>query len=146
MITNPTMPPPLILLVEDDQSDEMLALRGLAKGNVPAEVVVVRDGEEAVNYLYKEDGTLANHRPDLILLDIKLPKLNGLEVLERVRNNENTAAVPVVMLTSSDDIYDVAASYRLGANSYIRKTVDIDQFTEHVGLAGLYWIAINQNA
>ena len=82
--------------------------------------------------------------PDLILLDIKLPKVNGLEVLEQIRKNKDTESVPVVMLTSSDDMYDIATSYRLGANSYIRKTEDFDQFMEHVRLAGLYWIVVNR--
>jgi CheY-like chemotaxis protein len=140
------MPEGLILLIEDNANDEMLTLRGISKGEVPAEVAVARDGEEAIRYLFKPDGSLANPVPNLILLDIKLPKLSGLEVLEQIRKNEHTKSVPVVMLTSSDDIYDIATSYRLGANSYIRKTVDVEQFLEHVKLAGLYWIVVNRMA
>ena len=131
-----------ILLVEDNATDEKLTLRALRNGNVPAEVVVARDGKEAIDVLFGADPKPA--RPDLILLDIKLPKLSGLEVLEEIRKHDDTEAIPVVMLTSSDDMYDIATSYRLGANSYIRKTEDFDQFMEHVRLAGLYWIVVNR--
>jgi two-component system response regulator len=137
------MPNATILLVEDNATDEKLTLRALRNGQVPAEVFVARDGKEAVDYLFGEDGKPASV-PDLILLDIKLPKINGLEVLEQIRKNKDTESVPVVMLTSSDDMYDIATSYRLGANSYIRKTEDFDQFMEHVRLAGLYWIVVNR--
>lgn len=132
-----------ILLVEDNATDEKLTLRALRNGQVPAEVEVARDGKEALDFLFAEDGR-AVKVPDLILLDIKLPKVNGLEVLEQIRKNKDTESVPVVMLTSSDDMYDIATSYRLGANSYIRKTEDFDQFMEHVRLAGLYWIVVNR--
>jgi len=131
-----------ILLIEDNETDEKLTLRALAAGNVPAKVEVVRDGKEAIDYLF--NGAKENV-PSLILLDIKLPKVNGLEVLEAIRKNEATEAVPVVMLTSSDNIYDIAASYRLGANSYVRKTQDYDKFMEHIRLIGLYWIVINNS-
>lgn len=131
-----------ILLVEDNATDEKLTLRALRNGQVPAEVFVARDGKEAIDFLFGEGAE--NSTPDLILLDIKLPKINGLEVLEQIRKNRKTESVPVVMLTSSDDIYDIATSYRLGANSYIRKTEDFDQFMEHVRLAGLYWIVVNR--
>lgn len=131
-----------ILLVEDNATDEKLTLRALQNGQVPADVDVARDGKEALDYLF---GDREPKVPDLILLDIKLPKVNGLEVLEAVRKHEETESVPVVMLTSSDDMYDIAASYRLGANSYIRKTEDFDQFMEHVRLAGLYWIVVNRS-
>ena len=114
--------------------------------NVYANVEVARDGKEALDFLYgSPDGASGDSRvPDLILLDIKLPKVNGLEVLEQIRKHKETESVPVVMLTSSDDMYDIATSYRLGANSYIRKTEDFDQFMEHVRLAGLYWIVVNR--
>ena len=134
-----------ILLVEDNATDEKLTLRALRNGQVPADVSVARDGKEAIDFLFgnPESKTAANI-PDLILLDIKLPKINGLGVLEAIRKSKDTESVPVVMLTSSDDMYDIATSYRLGANSYIRKTEDFDQFMEHVRLAGLYWIVVNR--
>lgn len=137
------MPNATILLVEDNATDEKLTLRALRNGQVPAEVVVARDGKEAIDTLFG-NGATATLIPDLILLDIKLPKVNGLEVLEAIRKHKDTESVPVVMLTSSDDMYDIATSYRLGANSYIRKTEDFDQFMEHVRLAGLYWIVVNR--
>lgn len=137
------MPNATILLVEDNATDEKLTLRALRNGQVPAEVVVARDGKEAIDTLFG-NGSGATLIPDLILLDIKLPKVNGLEVLEAIRKHKDTESVPVVMLTSSDDMYDIATSYRLGANSYIRKTEDFDQFMEHVRLAGLYWIVVNR--
>jgi two-component system response regulator len=138
------MPNAIILLVEDNATDEKLTLRALRNGQVPAEVFVARDGKEAVDYLFGDGNGKGPTVPDLILLDIKLPKINGLEVLEQIRKNKETESVPVVMLTSSDDMYDIATSYRLGANSYIRKTEDFDQFMEHVRLAGLYWIVVNR--
>jgi len=128
-------------LIEDNETDEKLTLRALSAGNVPATVDVARDGAEALDFLF---GNGKAQVPDLILLDIKLPKVNGLDVLEAIRKHEETKAVPVVMLTSSDDMYDIAASYRLGANSYIRKAEDYEQFMEHIRLVGLYWIAINR--
>lgn len=135
---------PTILLVEDNPTDEKLTLRALRSGQVPAEVVVARDGKEALDVLYGDGESGSGLVPDLILLDIKLPKLNGLEVLEQIRKRKETESVPVVMLTSSDDMYDIATSYRLGANSYIRKTEDFDQFMDHVRLAGLYWVVVNR--
>lgn len=104
---------------------------------------MARDGQEALDYLFREENS--EPPPDLILLDIKLPKISGLEVLASIRKDEKTESVPVVMLTSSDDMYDMATSYRLGANSYIRKTEDYEQFMEHIRLAGLYWIVINRS-
>ena len=138
------MPNATILLVEDNATDEKLTLRALRNGQVPAEVEVARDGKEALEFLFGATSNGDGHVPDLILLDIKLPKVNGLEVLEQIRKHKDTESVPVVMLTSSDDMYDIATSYRLGANSYIRKTEDFDQFMEHVRLAGLYWIVVNR--
>lgn len=133
-----------ILLVEDNATDEKLTLRALSKGNVPAEVHVARDGSEALDFLFGELNGATRKIPDLILLDIKLPKVSGLTVLEEIRKHEETEAVPVVMLTSSDEMYDIAASYRLGANSYIRKTSDYDQFMENIRIMGLYWTVINR--
>lgn len=138
------MPNATILLVEDNPTDEKLTLRALRNGQVPAEVVVARDGKEALDVLFGDDASQPSLVPDLILLDIKLPKVNGLEVLEAIRKSKDFESVPVVMLTSSDDMYDIATSYRLGANSYIRKTEDFDQFMEHVKLAGLYWVVVNR--
>jgi two-component system, response regulator len=138
------MPNATILLVEDNATDEKLTLRALRTGQVPAEVSVARDGKEALDLLFGENNDGNGFLPDLILLDIKLPKVNGLEVLEAIRKNKKTESVPVVMLTSSDDMYDIATSYRLGANSYIRKTEDFDQFMEHVRLAGMYWVVVNR--
>jgi CheY-like chemotaxis protein len=138
------MPNATILLVEDNATDEKLTLRALRNGQVPAEVMVARDGKEALDLLFGNGEGKSAGVPDLILLDIKLPKVNGLEVLEAIRKDKSTESVPVVMLTSSDDMYDIATSYRLGANSYIRKTEDFDQFMEHVRLAGLYWIVVNR--
>ncbi|HZH98127.1 MAG TPA: response regulator [Fimbriimonadaceae bacterium] len=138
------MPNATILLVEDNATDEKLTLRALRTGQVPAEVSVARDGKEALDMLFGDGADGNGFLPDLILLDIKLPKVNGLEVLEAIRKNKKTESVPVVMLTSSDDMYDIATSYRLGANSYIRKTEDFDQFMEHVRLAGMYWVVVNR--
>ena len=135
-----------ILLVEDNPTDEKLTVRALKQGNLPAEITVARDGKEALDYLFGTDHEPAAATPDLIFLDIKLPKVNGLEVLEKIRKNKRTESVPIVMLTSSDDMYDIGTSYRLGANSYIRKTEDFDQFMEHVRLAGIYWIIVNRSA
>lgn len=132
-------------MVEDNETDEKLTLRALTTGKVPAGVEVARDGQEALDYLFGEGNGEITRPPDLILLDIKLPKISGLDVLAAIRKDEKTESVPVVMLTSSDDIYDIATSYRLGANSYIRKTEDYEQFMEHVRLAGLYWIVINKS-
>lgn len=131
----------LILLVEDNAEDERLTLRALKDGSVPAAVHVVRDGSEAINFLHGE-GHLPV-KPDLILLDIKLPKYNGLEVLKKIRSHKDTAQIPVVMLTSSDDWNDIDLSYQLGANSYIRKAIDVEQYLEDVRMAGIYWTVIN---
>jgi CheY-like chemotaxis protein len=136
------MPKPTILLVEDNPSDERFTLRALSNGNVPAEVHVARDGKEALDFLFSNPET--PKVPTLILLDIKLPKISGLDVLAEIRKNESTNSVPVVMLTSSDDMYDIATSYRLGANSYIRKTENYEDFMEHIRLTGLYWIVVNR--
>jgi two-component system response regulator len=135
----------VILLVEDNADDEQLTLRALKKNNIANQVVVARDGAEAIEYLFGQCGSAATGvLPDVILLDLKIPKIDGLEVLRRLRENERTAHLPVVVLTSSNEEHDLVQSYRLGANSYIRKPVDFGQFTEAVRQLGLYWLALNE--
>lgn len=128
-----------ILLVEDNPDDEKLTLRALRKNNIQNEVVVARDGPEALDRLYAE-GLM----PAIILLDLKLPKLDGIEVLRRIRSDPRTKLVPVVILTSSREEQDLIAGYELGANSYIRKPVDFVQFSEAVRHLGLYWLILNE--
>jgi len=136
----------VILLIEDNPDDAALTLRALKKNNIMNEVVIARDGVEALDYLHG-NGEYADRDvfdlPQLILLDLKLPKLDGLEVLKRVREDERTALQPVVVLTTSVEEQDVISSYKLGANSYIRKPVDFDQFMEAVRQLGLYWLVMN---
>ncbi len=137
----------IILLVEDNPDDELLAIRALKKNNIMNEVVVARDGTEALDYLfgtgaYSDRDTSVT--PQVILLDLKLPKIDGLEVLRRLRNDERTKLLPVVVLTSSKEEKDLNESYRLGANSYIRKPVDFIQFTEAIKQLGLYWLVLNE--
>lgn len=137
----------VILLVEDNPDDEALALRALKKNNIANPVFVAHDGAEALDYLFGS-GLYAdrnvNEAPAVILLDLKLPKIDGLEVLRRLREDERTRLVPVVILTTSNEERDVVNGYRLGANSYVRKPVDFDQFNRAVGQLGLYWLLINQ--
>lgn len=130
----------LILLVEDNPDDEVLTLRALKKQNIANEIMVVRDGVEAVDFLMSPESPL----PHLVLLDLKLPKMDGLQVLQRMRQEPRTALLPVVVLTSSDEDRDVIDGYRLGANSYIRKPVDFSQFSEAIRTLGLYWLVLNQ--
>jgi two-component system, response regulator len=136
-----------ILLVEDNPRDEELALLALEDSHLVNGVTVVRDGEEALDYLFCV-GRHAHRRPDappdLVLLDLKLPKIDGLEVLERIRADPRTAWLPVVILTSSDEESDLVRSYQLHVNSYIRKPVDFDQFVESVKQLGLYWMVLNK--
>ncbi len=137
----------IILLVEDNPDDELLAIRALKKNNIMNEVVVARDGTEALDYLFGTGAYSdrdASVTPQVILLDLKLPKIDGLEVLRRLRNDERTKLLPVVVITSSKEDKDLNESYRLGANSYIRKPVDFIQFTEAIKQLGLYWLVLNE--
>src|SRR5688572_10606622 len=135
-----------ILLVEDNPDDEALALRALAKNNIANHVDVARDGVEAIEYLLGEDA-MAGRRPlpQVVLLDLKLPRMDGLDVLRRIRSEPRTRLLPVVILTSSNEQRDLVDSYSLGANSYIRKPVDFAQFQESVRQLGLYWLVLNQS-
>lgn len=137
----------MILLVEDNPDDEALTLRALKKNHIGNEVVVARDGVEALDYLFCT-GPFAERdisdRPQVILLDLKLPKIDGLEVLRRLRADDRTRLIPVVILTSSKEEQDLVDGYSFGANSYIRKPVDFTQFTRAVGQLGLYWLLLNE--
>ena len=137
-----------ILLVEDNPDDELLTLRALKKQNITNEVVVARDGEEALDYLFGSGpyaGRDLSVMPQLVLLDLKLPKVDGLEVLRRVRADERTRLLPVVILTTSREQQDLLQGYGLGANSYVRKPVDFVQFSEAVRQLGLYWLLLNES-
>jgi len=139
----------IIMLVEDNADDEALTVRALKKNNVDNVIVVVRDGAQALEYLFATGiyaGRDVTEMPQLILLDLKLPKVDGLEVLRRLRADERTRLLPVVILTSSKEERDLIEGYRLGANSYIRKPVDFIQFTEAVNQLKLYWLVLNQPA
>ena len=133
----------IILLIEDNADDEALTLRALQKNNILNEVRVARDGQEAVDYFFGENAE-NNPVPAVVLLDLKLPKVDGLEVLRRIREDENTKTQPIVILTSSREEQDMLTGYRLGANSYIRKPVDFIQFMEAVKQLGLYWLVLNE--
>jgi two-component system response regulator len=130
-----------ILLIEDNADDEELTLRALRQSEIPSIIQVARDGAEAVAVLITDDEAAL---PDLVLLDLKLPKISGLEVLQRMRSHEHTRHLPVVVLTSSDEDRDILSSYDNGANSYIRKPVDFDEFIDAVRQLGLYWLRINR--
>jgi CheY-like chemotaxis protein len=137
----------IILLVEDNPDDEALTLRAFKKNNILNQVVVAHDGAEALDYLFGTGpyvGRDVSVMPELILLDLKLPKVDGLEVLERIRADERTRLIPVVLLTSSKEEQDLVNGYNLGANSYIRKPVDFGQFSEAIKLLGLYWLVLNE--
>ena len=136
-----------ILLVEDNPDDVQLTLRALKKNNIMNEIIVAEDGVEALDYLFgtgKFSGRDMNFMPQLILLDLKMPKMDGLEVLLRIRADERTKLLPVVVLTTSSEDIDRIESYKLGANSYVRKPVDFNQFAEAVNQLGLYWLVLNE--
>lgn len=132
-----------ILLVEDNEDDVELTLRALKKKNILNEVVIARDGVEALNILYGRNDT-TKVIPSLILLDLKLPKLDGLEVLKEIHENEATKKYPVVVMTTSNEEDDIVRSYDLGAKSFIRKPVNFNEFTEAVGQLGIYWLMLNE--
>jgi CheY-like chemotaxis protein len=137
-----------ILLIEDDPSDIDLTRRALSKGRILNELVVASDGQEALEYLFGEGahrGRDTSDVPTLTLLDLKLPKVSGLDVLRRIRTETYTRRMPVVILTSSREEQDLARSYDLGVNSYIRKPVDFEQFVQSVAQLGLYWLVLNED-
>jgi CheY-like chemotaxis protein len=139
----------VILLVEDNPDDEALTLRALRKNNIGNQVVVARDGAEALDFLFgrgSHAGRDSSVMPQVALLDLKLPKVDGLEVLRQLRANERTKYLPVVILTSSNEEQDLLTGYGLGANSYVRKPVDFNQFSEAVRQLGLYWLVLNEQA
>ena len=136
-----------ILLVEDNQDDMDLALHALKQGKLANNIVVARDGEEALDFLFCRGAfaqRLFENPPKLVLLDLKLPKVDGMEVLKQVKSDPRTRTIPIVIMTSSKEERDLVAGYNLGANSYIQKPVDFDQFRETVKTVGLYWLVINQ--
>lgn len=137
-----------ILLVEDNPDDVELTLRALKKNNIKNEIIVAKDGVEAVDYLFGRgefEGRDINQRPVLVLLDLKLPKMGGLDVLKHIRTDEFMKLLPVVILTSSKEESDIISGYELGANSYIQKPVDFTQFIEAVRQLGLYWLLLNES-
>lgn len=137
----------IILLVEDNPNDVALTKRALEKSNIANEMVVTGDGEQALDYLFgtgKFEGRDPCYMPVVMLLDLKLPKVDGLEVLRRVRDDERTRFLPVVILTSSTEERDLVAGYTLGVNSYIRKPVDFNQFADSIKQLGLYWLVLNE--
>jgi len=143
------MNPKTILLVEDNPSDIKLTRRAFEKSRIANKLIVAEDGQEALEYLFNMDpltGLRLNELPALVLLDLKLPKVDGLQVLSQIRKDDHTSRLPVVILTTSNEEQDVVQSYDLGANSYIRKPVDFKQFSESVQHLGLYWLVMNEPA
>lgn len=137
----------IILLVEDNADDEALTLRALKKNNITNDVVVTRDGVEALDYLFgtgRYSGRNLNVMPQVVLLDLKLPKVDGFEVLRQLRANERTKLLPVVILTTSNEESDRINGYGLGANSFVRKPIEFDRFIEAVRQLGLYWLILNE--
>jgi CheY-like chemotaxis protein len=135
-----------ILLVEDDPNDVELTLEALSEYNLANEVVIARDGEEALDYLYRRGsfGTRSQENPAVLLLDLKLPKVNGLEVLQQIKADESLKVIPVVVLTSSREETDMVASYRLGVNAYVVKPVDFHEFVNAIKELGIFWAIINE--
>lgn len=136
-----------ILLVEDKEDDEILTLHALRVNGIGNKVFVVRDGAEALDFLFCKNAYADRdpyYMPQLILLDIKLPKIDGLEVLRRIRAEKRTSLLPVVLLSSSDEEHDLLEGYKLGANSYLHKPIDYTQFVEYVGHLSLYWLRLNE--
>ena len=141
------MNPGKIMLVEDNPDDVALTMRALKSHNITNDVIVARDGVQALDYLFgTPSGAPLAELPAVVLLDLKLPKVNGMEVLQRIRSDERTRLLPVVILTSSDEERDVIEGYSLGANSYVRKPVDFVEFTKAAQQLGLYWLLMNRTA
>jgi len=139
----------IILLVEDNPDDELLTLMAFKENNIINEVVVAHDGAEALEYLFgngTEKTWDLNPLPQVILLDLKLPKVDGLQVLQQIRSNPKTKLLPVVILTSSKEEDDIIKSYQLGANSYVRKPFDVEHFSEAIKQLGMYWLALNESS
>jgi CheY-like chemotaxis protein len=134
----------MILLVEDDPDHEALTIRALKKSNIANNIQVARDGEEALQLLFGTGDMALKQLPQVVLLDLKLPKIDGLEVLRRIRASEKTRMLPVVVLTSSDEESDLARSYKLGVNSYIRKPVNFNEFADATRQLGMYWLVLNE--
>ena len=138
-------PMPYILLIEDSEQDEILTIKALKKNKVLNEIKVARDGAEALDLLFTVDSPLyENELPQLILLDLKLPKVDGLEVLKNIKSHPRTKLIPVVILTTSKEDSDLLSGYELGANSYVRKPVDFHEFAEAVKNLGTYWLLLNE--
>ncbi|MFA9440288.1 response regulator [Uliginosibacterium sp. sgz301328] len=138
-----------ILLVEDNPDDEALTLRAFSKNKIGNEIIVARDGVDALDYLFgtgRHAGRDMSIMPALVLLDLKLPRIDGLEVLRRLRADQRTSLLPVVVLTTSRELQDIQEAYRLGANSYVRKPVDFERFLNTVGQLGQYWLTLNEPA
>ena len=135
-----------ILLVEDNPADAELTMRALRKGNLANHITWVKDGAEALEFIFRTGAYAGrpDQNPKLILLDLKLPKVDGIEVLKRIKADERTRVIPVVMVTSSEEGRDIAESYKLGVNSYVVKPVEFDQFSETVAKAGFYWMLMNK--
>lgn len=136
---------PYIFLIEDNEQDEILTIKALQKNSILNEIKIARDGEDAINFLFNEKtANYLQELPQLILLDLKLPKINGLEVLKKIKSDPRTKLIPVVILTTSIEDSDLVSGYELGANSYVRKPVNYHEFTEAVKSLGSYWLFLNE--
>lgn len=134
-----------IVLIEDNPNDAELTIRALKKNKLSNNIIHLKDGEEAITYFFDCEQWSSDHIPKVILLDLKLPKVNGIEILKRLKSEERTKLIPVVVLTSSQEERDVVDSYQLGVNSYVTKPVDFEQFINAVSNLGLYWLLLNQH-